>query len=176
MNQNILQLSNEIKDISKKLESKSNTKRDLQSELERNRDMYERKNLDLAKMLMAIDNLYSKCNESIVRIKHNHEEFAEETESKNKKGKKTEKKGEKKGEEKSKKKEGNEEKKDKVEEDDSSNTELKCRLAVQKLKSIFAYTRDYKAIIDEYKKEVPASVIFSKKNWMIFVVLAPYQK
>lgn len=40
MNQNILQLSNEIKDISKKLETKSNIKRDLQSELERNRDMY----------------------------------------------------------------------------------------------------------------------------------------
>lgn len=165
MNQNILQLSNEIKDISKKLETKSNIKRDLQSELERNRDMYERKNLDLAKMLMAIDNLYSKCNEGIVRIKHNHEEFAEETETKNKKGKKTDKKTD----EKTKKKEVNEEK-EKAEEDDSSNTELKCRLAIQKLKSIFAYTRDYKTIIDEYKKEVPTSVVFSKKNWMIFII------
>lgn len=103
MNQNILQLSNEIKDISKKLEIRSNTKRELQSELERNRDMYERKNLDLAKMLMAIDNLYSKCNEGVVRIKHSHEEFAEETETKSKKGKK----GDKKGDEKSRKKEGN---------------------------------------------------------------------
>lgn len=59
--------------------------------------MYERKNLDLAKMLMAIDNLYSKCNEGIVRIKHSHEEFAEETESKNKKVKKGDEKGKKKG-------------------------------------------------------------------------------
>lgn len=33
MNQNILQLSNEIKDISKKYEQKVNHKRDLQSEL-----------------------------------------------------------------------------------------------------------------------------------------------
>jgi hypothetical protein len=32
----------------------------------------------MAKMLMAIDNLYSKCGEGIVRIKHNHEEFVEE--------------------------------------------------------------------------------------------------
>ena len=159
MNQNILQLSNEIKDISKKLEIRSNTKRELQSELERNRDMYERKNLDLAKMLMAIDNLYSKCNEGVVRIKHNHEEFAEETETKNKKGKK----GDKKGDEKSKKKDGNDEKKEKAEEDES-NTELKCKLAIQKLKSIFAYTRDYRTIIDEYKKQVPTSVVFSKKN------------
>lgn len=104
MNQTILQLSNEIKDLSKKLEHKSNIKRDLQSELERNRDMYERKNLDLAKMLMAIDNLYSKCSEGIIKVKHNHEEFAEETETKAKKGKKgdikkpEEKTGKKKGE------------------------------------------------------------------------------
>jgi len=78
MNQNILQLNNEIKDYSKRLEYKTNQKRDLQSELERNRDLYEKKNLDMAKMLMAIDNLYSKCGEGVVRIKHNHEEFAEE--------------------------------------------------------------------------------------------------
>lgn len=50
--------------------------------------MYERKNLDLAKMLMAIDNLYSKCSEGTVKVKHNHEEFAEEAETKTKKGKK----------------------------------------------------------------------------------------
>ena len=77
MNQNILQLSNEIKDISKKYEQKVNHKRDLQSELQRNRDLYERKNLDLAKMLMAIDNLYSKCNEGVIRIKHSFDEFEE---------------------------------------------------------------------------------------------------
>jgi hypothetical protein len=45
-------------------------------------------------MLMAIDNLYFKCNEGkIVRIKHYHEEHAEETETKNKKPKKIEEKG-----------------------------------------------------------------------------------
>lgn len=78
MNQNILQLNNQIKDYSKKLEHKTNQKTELQSELQRNRDLYEKKNLDMAKMLMAIDNLYSKCGEGIVRIKHNYEEFAEE--------------------------------------------------------------------------------------------------
>ena len=51
-------------------------KQELQSDLERNKDRYERKNLDLAKMLMAIDNLYSKCSEGIVRVKYNYEEFA----------------------------------------------------------------------------------------------------
>lgn len=73
MNQNILQLSNEIKDYSKKLQNKVNQKQDLHSQLQRNRDLYEKKNLDLAKMLMAIDNLYSKCGEGIIRIKHSHE-------------------------------------------------------------------------------------------------------
>ena len=29
-------------------------------------------------MLIAIDNLYSKCSEGVVRIKHSYEEFEEE--------------------------------------------------------------------------------------------------
>jgi len=32
---------------------------------------------------------------------------------------------------------------------------LKCKIAVQKLRSIFAYARDYKSIIDEFKKQAP---------------------
>jgi hypothetical protein len=154
MNQNILQLSNEIKDLSKKYENKVNLKRELQSELERNRDLYEKKNLDLAKMLIAIDNLYSKCSEGVVRIKHSFEEFEEEIEAKAKKPKKEEKKAGKKGE-------GAETSKP---EEEESNTELKCKLAIQKLKSIFAYTKDYRSILEEAKKQMPASSIFSKKN------------
>ncbi len=72
MNQGILQLNNELKDISKRLESKQNIKQDLHSELERSRDQYEKRNLNMAKMLMAIDNLYNKCGEGKVKIKHNH--------------------------------------------------------------------------------------------------------
>ena len=153
MNQNVLQLSNELKDLSKKIQHKSNVKSELQSELERNRDLYEKKNLDLAKMLMAIDNLYSKCNEGIVRVKHHHEQFAEEIDSKNKKVKKTE--------DKTKNKKGDEDKKDKLEEEES-NTERKCKLAIQKLKSIFAYTKDYRTILEEYKKQNPNSHIMKK--------------
>lgn len=37
---------------------------------------------------MAIDNLYSKCGEGVIRIKHSHEEFAEEIQTKAKKTKK----------------------------------------------------------------------------------------
>lgn len=32
----------------------------------------------MAKMLMAIDNLYNKCGQGGVKVKHNHEEYADE--------------------------------------------------------------------------------------------------
>jgi hypothetical protein len=47
-------------------------------------------------MLMALDNLYSKCGESPIRIRHDYEEFKNEKE--NKKGKR--KTGQKKNKEK----------------------------------------------------------------------------
>lgn len=59
-----------------------NAKQYLQSELERTRDQYERRNLDMTKTFISIDNLYNKCNEGTVKIKHNHEEFADEVETK----------------------------------------------------------------------------------------------
>lgn len=104
-------------------------------------------------MLMAIDNLYSKCGEGVIRIKHSHEEFAEEIEAKSKKPKKAEEKGKS-------KKEGE----DKKAEDEESNIEIKCKLATQKLKSIFAYTKDYRSILEEYKKQMPNTTINLRKN------------
>ncbi len=47
---------------------------------------------------MAIDNLYNKCSEGTVKIKHNHEEYADEVELK--------KNGKKKVDDKAKKKDG----------------------------------------------------------------------
>jgi predicted nucleic acid-binding Zn finger protein len=40
--------------------------------------------------------------------------------------------------------------------------ELKCKHAVQKLKAISAYTKDYKSILDEYKKQFPNSLSIKK--------------
>ena len=37
------------------------------------------------------------------------------------------------------------------------------KLAIQKLKSIFAYTKDYRNILDEYKKQNPTSLVFNKR-------------
>lgn len=73
MSQTLLTLGNDNKDLSKKLEEKINEKQDLQSELERSREEYAKRNLDLAKILMALDNLYFKCTESVIRIKHDYE-------------------------------------------------------------------------------------------------------
>ena len=95
MSQTILTLGNDNKDLSKRLEEKINEKQDLQSELERSRDQYAKKNLDLARILMALDNLYFKCQESPIRVRHDFEEYKNEKETK-----KTKKKVEKKGEEK----------------------------------------------------------------------------
>lgn len=61
-----------------------------------------------------------------------------------------------------KKVEANEDKKDKIEEEES-NTERKCKLAIQKLKSIFAYTKDYRSILEEFKKQNSNSMIFNKR-------------
>ena len=38
-------------------------------------------------------------------------------------------------------------------EDDGEDLEKKCREALQKLKSVFSYTKDYKFIIEEYRKQ-----------------------
>lgn len=37
-------------------------------------------------------------------------------------------------------------------------------MATQKLKSIFAYTKDYRSILEEYKKQMPNSTINLRKN------------
>mgnify|MGYP006897124475 CR=1 FL=1 len=79
----------------------------------------------------------------------------------------------KKTEDKTKNKKGDEDKKDKLEEEES-NTERKCKLAIQKLKSIFAYTKDYRTILEEYKKQNPNSHIMKKLWFFNFYNLNTY--
>ncbi len=51
--------------------------------MDRSRDQLEKRNLNMTKMFMAIDNLYNKCGEGPVKIKHNHEDYADQVETKN---------------------------------------------------------------------------------------------
>ena len=92
MSQTILTLGNDNKDLSKKLEEKMNERHNLQSQLERSRDEYAKKNLDLAKILIALDNLYFKCQTSGIKISHDYTEYQNQNENKKNKKKAEDKK------------------------------------------------------------------------------------
>lgn len=117
----------------------------------------------MAKTLMAIDNLYNKCSEGTVKIKHNHEEYADEVETKKNNKKKTD--------EKTKKKDATTGKIDTNKVDEENNVEHKCRIAVQKVRSIFAYALDYRKIIDQ-----SAKIIKEKKGLWLFWGLMVFSK
>lgn len=51
-----------------------------------------KRNLDLAKILIALDNLYFKCSESGIRIKHDYQEFKNDKQAKKNKKKQDDKK------------------------------------------------------------------------------------
>lgn len=59
-NHEILQLNNDIKDLTKKLEEKTNERNSLQSVVEASNNDASSKNLNLGRILMAIDNLYNR--------------------------------------------------------------------------------------------------------------------
>ena len=61
-NHEILQLSNEIKELTQKLEERENEKVHLQQRVEMNAKETSDKNLNLGKILLAIDNLSTRCN------------------------------------------------------------------------------------------------------------------
>ena len=58
---------------------------------------------------------------------------------------------------KTKKKDANSGKADEKKEDEENNVENKCRIAVQKVRSIFAYAKDYKIIMEQYNKKLGAT-------------------
>ena len=91
---------------------------------------------------MAIDNLHFRCIEGNQRLKQDYEEFKIEMKNEIKKPNKSEEK-----------KMSKKEKKQDHPNEDEVSYEVKCRIAAQKLKSIFSFMKDFKNIIDEYKKE-----------------------
>lgn len=99
-----------------------------------------KKNLNLGKMLMAIDNLYSKCSEGSQRVKHRFEQHLQSN---------NDKKDKKRREEKKQKEKKEEEKKEPQE----MGYEDKAKIAALKLKCIFDYMKDFKWIIEEYRKD-----------------------
>lgn len=146
-NHEILQLNNDIKDLAKKLEDRQNERNNLQSTVEASNNDASSKNLNLGRILMAIDNLYNRCLDGTQRIRHDFEDNRAEkgkADQKEKKGDKKDKKGTKE----------KFEKKDQTTEDDEDNYEAKSKLAAAKLKSIALYMNDFKKIIDACKAEM----------------------
>lgn len=62
-NSEILQLNNDIKRIQKELEEKFNDKNTLDSQIEESTNLNATKNLNVGKILIAIENLFDRCAE-----------------------------------------------------------------------------------------------------------------
>lgn len=56
--------------MSRKLEDKIAERNDLQSDVEQTNELASKKNLNLGKILMAVDNLFYRCSEGNQRIKY----------------------------------------------------------------------------------------------------------
>lgn len=108
----------------------------MQSEVEQTNELASKKNLTLGKILMAVDNLFFRCSEGNQRIKYESEEH----------------KADKKNDMKKQSREVDKQKKKEEAPEDEASYEVKTKLAAQKLKSIFSYMKDFKIILDEYRK------------------------
>jgi hypothetical protein len=81
-----LTLNNEIKELSRKIEDKIKEKNDVQSEVEQSNEDFSKKNLNLGKIFLAIDNLNYRCNENNYKLKYEFDEkMGEKKEPKSKK-------------------------------------------------------------------------------------------
>ena len=145
MNEDILQLNNDINDLQKKLEDTENERNNLQSNVEATSKDASTKNLNLGRILIAIDNLYSRCTaEGVTKIRYDFEE----KQTKNEKELKAEK----------------EKKAEKSPHDDDEDFAEKGRQAVEKLKGIGNYMSDFRDIIDACRSEIKKSQEEKKKK------------
>ncbi|CAK68257.1 unnamed protein product (macronuclear) [Paramecium tetraurelia] len=138
----ILQFNNDIKELQKKLEEKVAERNQLYQLVEASANEASSKNLSLGRILMAIDNLFNRCQEGTQKIKHELEETKQENNKKEDK--------------KVKKEDSKKQQKDEKKEEEEDNYEVKSQQAMQKLKIISLYLNDFKKIIqgckEDYKK------------------------
>lgn len=73
-NHEILQLNNDIKEIQKKLEEKVAERNQLQGVYEASSNDSSNKNLSLGRILMAVENLFTRCYEGTQKMRHDFEE------------------------------------------------------------------------------------------------------
>ncbi|CAD8125800.1 unnamed protein product [Paramecium sonneborni] len=138
-NHEILQLNNDIKDLQKKLEEKAAERNQIQSVYEATTNDASSKNLSLGRILMAVDNLFTRCQEGTQRMKQDFEEYKQDKQNKEKvKDKIT----------------NNKIQNQDLQFNDEDNYELKSQQAAWKLKQIVQFMSDFKKIIDNCKGEL----------------------
>jgi chromosome segregation ATPase len=143
----ILLLNNDLARLQKELDEVDNRKNDLQSQVEASSNDASSKNLSLGRILMAIDNLHSRCEEGVVRIKEDAKKETEKAE----RGHNEERKREEAPKPK-KALESTKTMKDPTttEEDDYLR---KCEKAIDRLKKIGAMMSDFQDIIKECRDD-----------------------
>lgn len=72
-NHQILQLSNDIKEMQKKLEEKIAERNQMQGVYEEQQNDSSSKTLSLGRILMAVENIHARCSEGLQKIKEDHE-------------------------------------------------------------------------------------------------------
>lgn len=132
MTNEILQLNNDIATLQKKKEDLQNKKSDLQATVEHSNNEASSKNLTLGRILMAVNNIYARCQEGAEKMKNENKDH----------DKKDEKADE-------------QEKKPSMapEPADAEYFQKKGDEAIEKLKKIGNYMSDFGKIITECRKE-----------------------
>ena len=130
-------LSNEIKELSKRIEDRIKEKNEVQAEVEHSNEEFSKKNLTLGKIFLAIDNISHRCNENSYRLKYEFDLHSSNPDRP--RPKKPDNEGTLKAEE-------------------ELTYEQRSKQAANKLKNIITHMRDFKELIDRY----PAATKHSK--------------
>lgn len=147
-NEEILTLNNELASLTKDLDDVDKQKNKLQSQVEASSHQASHKNLNLGRILMAVDNIHTRCEEGIQKIKEDAKKESEKGEKIDSKKDKANPKTKKEKDGKDKKEVGNQEEED--------NFMTKAERALKKLEEIGAMMGDFQEIINTCKTDTTA--------------------
>jgi len=146
-NEEILTLNNELAGLTKDLDDVDKQKTKLQTQVEASSHQQSSKNLNLGRILMAVDNIHTRCEEGIVKIKDDAKKETEKVEKVDTKKANTTIKSKKDKDGKDKNNGG---------QDEEDDFQKKADRAVKKLEEIAAMMGDFQEIINECKKDPTA--------------------
>jgi len=148
-NEEILTLNNELATLTKDLDDVDKQKNKLQTQVEASSHQASFKNLNLGRILMAVDNIHTRCEEGIVKIKDDAKKEVEKVDKIDPKKDKTNTK--------TKKDKDGKDKKEITQQEEEDDFMRKAERALKKLEDIGAMMADFQEIINECKKDSTAS-------------------